>query len=114
MFKLVGRAVAAGRAAAVQVETGVEIVRPLFQHFKASFFQTGKRATRRQQFRFEGAPARFGLSIVVRVARPAETGQRPGLVDALATRLAGVLAAPVGVDDTLMQADVASALAPGP
>lgn len=53
----------------------------------------------RQQFSFERTPARFGLCVIIRVARPAIAGWCSGRFDALATRVAGVLAASVGMDD---------------
>ena len=93
-FKLVGRAVAERRVAAVEVEVGVEVK----GHLQPSLFQAGKRATVGQQLRFERAPARLGLGIVVGVARPGIAGPRSSVFDTLATGVARVLAAAVSVN----------------
>lgn len=93
-FKLVGRAVAERGVSAVEIEIGVEIV----GHFQPGFLQAGKRAPMGQQLGFEGAPSRFGLRVVVGIARPGIAGQGTSVGDALATGQAGVLAAPVRMD----------------
>ena len=83
---MVGRAVAKGGVAAVEVEVGVEVV----GHFQTGFVEGGEGGSLRQQFGFERAPARLDLSVVVGVARPTETGHGPGLRDAGAVSGAGV------------------------
>ena len=95
LFKLVGRAVAQGRVAAVEVEVGVQVVR----HFQAGFFEGGERRAGGQQLGFECTPTGFGLGVVIRSAGPAEAGHGPGLGDAGPASGAGVLAAAVGVDN---------------
>ena len=57
MFELVGRAVAEGRVAALEVEVGVKVV----SYFQAGFFEGGKSSAVGQQFGFDGALARLRL-----------------------------------------------------
>ena len=84
--------------AAVEVEVGVEVM----GYLQAGLFEAVKGFSVGQQLRFEGAPAGFGLGVIVRITRPAEAGQRAGLFDAGTARLAGVLAAAVGVDNGVL------------
>jgi len=79
----------------VEVEVGVEVV----GHLQAGLFEAGKRTAAGQQFSFECTPADLGLGVIVGVTRSAVAGQGPSVFDALAARMAGVLAAAVGVDN---------------
>lgn len=86
-------AVVEGGVAAVEIKVGIEVV----GYFQAGLLQASKCAARGQQLGFQGAPASFGLRVVIRVARPGIAGQRPSFFDALPASVAGVLAAPVSV-----------------
>jgi hypothetical protein len=81
--------------ATVEVEVGVEVV----GHLQAGLFETGKRATVRQQFGFERAPTGLGLGIIIGIARPAIAGQCLGFFDAHSANQAGILTAAFGVDN---------------
>jgi len=87
----VWRAVAQGGVAAVKVGVDVEVI----SYFQAGFFKQGKGGVLRRQLGFKRAAARFGLG----VARSATSGQGPGLHDAGAAGLTGIVTALVGVDD---------------
>ena len=88
-----GRAVAQGGVTAVEVEVGVEVI----GHFQPGFFQAGKLPAVGQQLRFQGAPARFSMRVVVGIARLGVAGQRPGCFNTLATSQTSVLAVLIGV-----------------
>ena len=68
-------------------------------HFEAGFFKRGKGGAVGQLLGFERAPARFGLRVVVGVARPAEARHGLGPLDAGAAGGAVVLAAAVGMNE---------------
>ena len=89
------RAVAEGGVATIEVEVDVEVV----SDFQPGFFQADKGTAAEQQLCFERTPARLGLRVVVGFAGPAKAGQRPRLVNAGMASRAGVLAAPVGVNN---------------
>jgi len=63
--------------------------------FQPLFFQDSNRASKRKQFGFECARAGFCLGGIVRIARPDVVGPGTGSLNALATGLAGLLAASV-------------------
>ena len=88
-------AIAECGVAAVEVEIGVEVI----SYFQSGYFQAGKRAAARQQLGFERILASFGLRVVTQVARPGVTGLGLRVGNALATGLAGILAALVRVNN---------------
>jgi hypothetical protein len=94
-FELVRRAVAQSGVAAVEVEVYVEVV----GHLQQGFFEAGKCAAAGQQFSFECAPARFGLGIIVGVARPAIASQCLGFFDTCPASRASILTTAVGVNN---------------
>ena len=81
--------------ATVQVEVGVRVV----GSFQAGFFQRSEGGSVGQQLDFELALAGFGLRFFVGIAGSAEARYGSGLVNAGAVSSAGILAAPVSVDD---------------
>ena len=82
-----------GRVTAVEVEVGVEVI----GDFQPGLLQADKGTAVGEQLRFEGTPPCVGLGIIVAITGPGVASQCLG--DALPTRLAGILAAAVGVDD---------------
>ena len=95
VFKLMRRAVAQSGVAKVEVKVDVEVPGDI----QAGFFQRGKKGISEQEFGLNGAPIDFDLDVIVGVAGSAETGQGINLVDAGAAGDAGVLAAPIGVNN---------------